>query len=102
MAKKLTTAEACFALCKGGHICVAHLVNFKRPYISISDENLLRCGCIGKITQKQFEEILNSKYIKFVQDKKDKYGNIRNYYVVENWLLEKARKEYLKSRKEEK
>ena len=102
MSKKLTTAEACFELCRGAHICVAHQVNFKRPYISISNENLLRYGCIRTITQKQFDEIMCSVYIKFIGDKKDKYGNVRNYYVIENWVLEAARKEYLKRKKEEK
>lgn len=100
MDRKLTTAEACFELCRGAHIFVAHRVNFKKPYISISNENLLRYGCIGTITQKQFDEILRSDYIKFIGNKKDKYGNIHNYYVVEDWILKDTRKEYLKRKRE--
>lgn len=102
MDRKLTTAEACFYLCEGAHICVFHHINFKRPYISISDENLLRYGCIGTITQKQFDEILCSDYIKFIMDEKDKYGNVQTYYVIEDSVLIGARKEYLKRKKNEK
>ena len=99
MTRKLTTAEACFELCRGAHICVAHQVNFKRPYISISNPNFYKFGFIGSITNKQFEEIYQSDLIKLSSDRKDKYGNIRNYYVVEDWILKDARKEYLKRKK---
>lgn len=102
MSKKLTTAEACFELCRGAHICVSHYIHFKRPYISISNPDLYKFGTIGSITEKQFKEIDESCAIKFHSDRKDKYGNIHNYYVVENWVLEATRKEYLKRKKEEK
>ena len=98
--RKLTVAEACFELCKGAHICVAHLTNFKRPYISLSNPNSISYNPIGYITEKQFEEIDNSCSIKFNSDRKDKYGNIYNYYVIEDFTLSEARKEFLKRKKE--
>ena len=102
MERKLTTAEACFYLCEGAHICVSHYINFKRPYISINNPDLYKFGTIGRITEKQFKEISESYAIKFVGDKKDKYGNVRNYYVIKDWVLTGARKEYLKRKKNEK
>ena len=96
MSRKLTTAEACFELCRGAHICVSHYTNFKRPYISISNPDLYKSGAIGTITNKQYEEISQSCAIKHSSDRKDKYGNIHNYYVIEDWVLKETRAEVAK------
>ena len=102
MYRKLTTAEACFELCKGAFICVSHHTHFKRPVISLSNPKAHRIGPLGYITEKQFNEINTSFYIKFIGDKKNKYGSIYNYYDVEDFVLAAARKEYLKRKKEKK
>lgn len=100
--RKLTVAEACFELCKGAFICVAHYTNFKRPFISLSNSESYRLGPVGYLTEKQFKEIDESCSIKFVGDKKNKYGSIYNYYVIEDFILSEARKEFLKRKKENK
>ena len=84
MDTKLTTAQACFELCGGAHICEAHYTNFKRPFITVS--KFVPNGRIGTITQKQFNEICETGAIVCLEDRKDKYGNIYNFYVVENAL----------------
>ena len=102
MTRKLTTAEACFELCRGAHICVSHYTNFKRPIITLSNPEKHKYGTIGTITQKQFEEIDKSCSIKFIGEKKNKYGHIHNFYVVEDYVLKDARAEFLKRKKESK
>ena len=89
MDTKLTTAQACFELFGGAHICEAHYTNFKRPFITVINIDLhpdVLNGRIGTITEKQFKEIYETGAIVFSSDKKDKYGNIYNFYVVENAL----------------
>jgi len=91
---KLTTAFTVYLLFKGAHICYATYRNFKRPYISVH----LDLKNYGRITEKQFEEINNEDMIKFLNDRKDKYGNIYNYYVVDENYVNELRKLYRKKK----
>lgn len=102
MSRKLTTAEACFELCRGAFLGVYHSPHLKRPCISIYYEREYLPYTIGYINQKQFNEIFESDNIRLIKDETNKYGTIKKVYTVENWVLEAARKEYLKRKKGEK
>lgn len=102
MSIKLTTAEACFELCRGAHICVSHYTNCKRPVITLSNPAIYKYATLGTITEKQFIEIDESCSIKCIEQKENKYGHVHNFYVVEDWILKDARAEFLKRKKENK
>ena len=93
---KLTTAQACFQLCCGAHICVRHSKNFKRPYISINNPSLHSLSPIGSITEKQFKEIDEAGEITCFNNKIDKYGNVYNYYTIKTEILKEATIEFIR------
>ena len=79
---KLSIAEACRFIFTGGRITVGHYANIKRPVITVYAH---RGEDMGKITEKQLNEILCSGTVDLTRTIEGKYSKIEYFEI--NHLL---------------
>ena len=77
---KLTIAEACGFIFTGGTITVSRYQNLKRPVITVFTHGAVE---VGKLTEKQLDEILSSGVVDLKRTSENKYVKCKYFELYD-------------------